>query len=125
MGRSRESLWLSASGAFVVSGAGLLAVAVAIDVARPHYAIWSSDPMIGTYASFVAALACFVGAAREVPFPFAAGQAPEPANDAAKPAVPLAGLVDVLPGGGLPRVADLDPYTLGATTSRFGSAGVY
>ena len=36
--------------------------------------------------------------------------------------VPLAGLVDVLVQGWLPRVAELDPYTLGATPSEYGNA---
>jgi TPR repeat protein len=40
--------------------------------------------------------------------------------------LPLAGLVEVpLVDGRLPRVAELDPYTLGATPSGYGSAGTY
>ena len=38
---------------------------------------------------------------------------------------PLAGLVDVLVHGQLPRVARLDPYTLGATPSAFGNPATY
>jgi len=37
----------------------------------------------------------------------------------------LAGLVDVLVQGQLPRVAGLDPYTLGATPSAYGNPGTY
>ena len=39
--------------------------------------------------------------------------------------VPLARLVDVTVEGRLPRVADLDPYTLGATPSAYGNASTY
>ena len=38
---------------------------------------------------------------------------------------PLAGLVDVLAQGKLPRVSELDPYTLGATRSGYGDIGTY
>jgi TPR repeat protein len=37
----------------------------------------------------------------------------------------LAGLVDVLAQGRLPRVSELDPYTLGATPSKYGNADTY
>ena len=38
---------------------------------------------------------------------------------------PLAELVEVLVQGRLPRVAELDPYTLGATPSGYGNADTY
>ncbi|HKB31911.1 MAG TPA: hypothetical protein VKD26_13890, partial [Streptosporangiaceae bacterium] len=38
---------------------------------------------------------------------------------------PLAELVDILVHGRLPRVAELDPYTLGTTVSRYGNAKTY
>lgn len=38
---------------------------------------------------------------------------------------PLAGLVEVLRPGRLPTVAELDPYTLGATPSEYGNAETY
>ncbi len=38
---------------------------------------------------------------------------------------PLAGLVDVLAQGRLPRVSELAPYTLGATPSGYGNADTY
>ena len=38
---------------------------------------------------------------------------------------PLAGLVDVLAQGKLPRVSELDPYTLGVTRSGYGDIGTY
>ena len=38
---------------------------------------------------------------------------------------PLAGLVDVLVDGRLPRVSEIDPYTLGATPSDYGEAATY
>ena len=38
---------------------------------------------------------------------------------------PLTGLVEVVLDGGLPRVAELNPYTLGATASIYGQADTY
>jgi hypothetical protein len=69
--RSHESLWLGAAATFAALGIGLISVAVSLDSARTHYAVWTSAPMTGAYAVFIATFVCFFCAAREVPFPLA------------------------------------------------------
>jgi TIR domain len=75
--RSRESLWLWAGATFVGIGAAISSAAAALYGTRPDYPFWSSWPMICAYAAAVCGFACFAGAAREVPFPLATGQARE------------------------------------------------
>ena len=87
MARSRESLWLWAGGSLVAGGAALVGFAGALDAAHPGYRLWTSTPMIGAYALVAVAIVCFVGAVRDWPFPFAAGQSdfqkPEQGGDRA------------------------------------------
>lgn len=58
------------------------------------------------------AVAAALGLPQADDLPFAAG-------------APLADLIDVLPQGQLPRVADLDPYRLGVTPSAYGNRETY
>jgi tetratricopeptide (TPR) repeat protein len=72
MAHSRESLWLWACASLVATGAALVALAGAMDAANAGFGLWSSAPMIGAYAVMTVAVASFVAAVRDWPFPFAA-----------------------------------------------------
>ncbi|WP_420116545.1 trypsin-like serine protease [Micromonospora sp.] len=63
----------------------------------------------------VAAVAAELGITTDRPLPVAA----------ARPVAPLAGLVELVADGDLPRVEALDPYRLGASESNYGGQGRY
>jgi hypothetical protein len=74
MARSRESLWLWAGGSLVAGGAALVGSPEHLMPRTLVTACGTSTPMIGAYALVAVAIVCFVGAVRDWPFPFAAGQ---------------------------------------------------
>lgn len=62
MRKGDKSVWLGSAATFTALVVAFFGAAIALDVVRSHYPLWTSAPMIGAYASAVLTVICFAGA---------------------------------------------------------------
>ena len=68
--------WLWSGSASVALFAALLSVAGVLYATKAHFSFWANGFTISAYATIFIALLCFIGAIRELAFPFAAKDPP-------------------------------------------------